>query len=233
MDPITEVVSSGTVPLLEYAVRTGRTIPETLKRAGKGTIRQVIAITPPATSAGVSGGLDSSSDAKARGARAIQRDLNRVFVPVRLKGKRREAVSGAEMVTIHARLLAQKRPGAPMKRDRGQPYYVDQRKFNLLEVKLASHVGRLAAGWLPAAEALALAVPQWISRHGLGRGGYEAKFEGDEMFIKSTNNASPFAPIAETQRRVDYALVYQANAMRREMEFLLLKDARSSGLRVA
>lgn len=235
MDPVTTVASSGVIPLERYAFVMNKTFPEVMTRTARGLIRRGIAIMPPATAQGVAGGLDSGSEAKQRGFRAIERDLNKVFVPVRLKGRRKEAITGAEMVRIHQRHLAHKRPGAPMRRDRAQPYYVDARKFTALATKLRSHVGRLAAGWMPAAQAVKQTAPAWISRHGLSRGSVQMDLEGTSLYFRAVNHApnAPAAIVSEAQRRVNYATAYQANAMNREMQHLLLKRAGEVGLKVA
>lgn len=232
MEPTTEVFAPGAIPLERYAFVMNRTFPEVLERAGRGIVRRAIAITPPASAEGIEGGLDSGGEAKQRGFRAISRDLNKLFVPVKLKHKRREAISGAEMVRIHARALSFKRPGAKMRRDRGQPYYVDARKFRALEDKLRSHVGRLASGWVAAAQAVKAAVPAWVSRHGSGRGIVQFDFNSSELYFEAVNYASnvPAYIRTEAQRRINYAVQYQANAMNREMQALLLKRASESGL---
>ena len=234
MEPTFDVLAPGAIPLQRYAMVMDRTFPQVLERAARGIVRRGIAITPPASAAGVEGGLDSGGEAKVRGYRAISRDLNKLFVPVKLKHKRKEAISGTEMVRIHARALSYKRPGAPMRRDRGQPYYVDARKFRALEVTLRSHVGRMASGWVAAAQAIKAAVPAWISRHGGSRGTVQMDFSSRELYFEAVNYA-PNVPAfirTETQRRINYATQYQANAMNREMQAVLLKRAGESGLGV-
>jgi hypothetical protein len=225
MDLIADIVSRGPDPLLQFALVSHKSLPDVVRQGGRGAIRHVISFTPPATAAGIQGGLDSGSEAKQRGFRTIERDLNKVFSPVRIKGKRRGGMTGAELVGVHLRHLAAKRPGSPMRRDRPQPYFVDRRLFQQLLVKLRSHVGRLAAGWMPAAAALSVATPAWISRHGLSRGTYQADFGGDVMFIRSVNHASAHAPTAELQRRVPYAVTYALNDMRRQIPYILRKQA--------
>ncbi|HVT74582.1 MAG TPA: hypothetical protein VHD61_15720 [Lacunisphaera sp.] len=233
MEMITDVLVDGTKVIEAFANAAHRSFKSAFLQTGRGAVRNVVAITPPAAAANGPGTLDNSSSAKARGASAINRDLIRVFAPVRLKHKRREIYSGADMVEIHRERLAKKRPGAPMTRGRAQAYYVDVRKFNALADKLRSHVGRLAAGWLPAAQALGVTTPQWISRHGLGRGTFRADLEGSAMFLESVNLASPFAPTAELQRRVGYAVQYALNDLTRQMPVLLARNAREVGLEVS
>ena len=231
MDIITEVEWNGANVIEEFARVSRKSFQAALLQAGRGAIRHVISITPPASASGIARGLDSGSEAKRRGYGAIARDLGKVFVPVKIKGQRRERISGAELVAIHRRHLGYKRPGAPMRRY-GGPFFVDRRKLDHLQTKLQSHVGRLAAGWLPAAQALGVATPQWVSRHGLGRGSFRADLGGDEMILESVNLASPFAPVAELRRRVPYAVDYAMNDLRRQITFLTARNARASGFLV-
>lgn len=232
MDPETAVSSSGVFSLERYAMLTGRTFKDSLIRAARGAVRHVIRITPPFNA---DGGPDSpTGEAKARGARAIERDLETIFAPVRLKRKRKERISGAEMVGIHLRHLKIKRPGKPMRRY-GGPYFVDRRKFSALANKLRSHVGRLAAGWLPAVATIgATATPGWVSRH-TGRGYAQLELDGASMYFQAVNQPHnlPAALAAELDRRVSYATQYQFNGMQRELNHLLLRDATKAGLSVA
>lgn len=234
MEIETSIPAPPELPLERYAAVMGKTFPEVLLRGGRGVVRRAIAVMPPASASGVAGGLDSGSQAKVRGFKAIDRDLNRIFVPVKLKGKRKERISGAEMVRIHARHLRYKRPGAPMRRY-GGPYYVDARKFKALGDKLRTHVGRLASGFVAAAQALRVAVPAWIARHGPARGTVQIELTGDTLYLEAVNYA-PKVPSfirTETQRRINYAIGYQANAMNRELHAVLLKRARETGFQVA
>lgn len=234
MEPTFEVLSSGVLPLERYAEVMNRTFPQVLETAARGVVRRAISITPPASASGVEGGLDTGGEAKLRGYRTISRDLNKLFVPVKLKHRRKEAISGTEMVRIHARALSYKRPGAAMRRDRGQPYYVDARKFNALEMKLRSHVGRLASGWVAAAQAIKAAVPAWISRHGSSRGSVQMDFDSNELYFEAVNTA-PGVPAyisAEAQKRIAYATQYQAKAMMKGMQGFLDRRARECGFQV-
>lgn len=232
MDPETSVASSGVFSLERYAMLTNRTFKDSLLRASRGAVRYVIRITPPFHA---DGGPDApTGPAKVRGARAIERDLNTIFIPVRLKRQRPERISGARMVAIHLQHLAKKRPGAKMRRY-GPPMYVDARKFSVLAQKLRSHVGRLASGWMPAVNAVgATGTPQWISRHS-GAGNARIDLDGAELSFYAVNQPKFLDThlAAEMDRRVPYAVRYQFNAMQRELDHLLLRDATKAGLSVA
>jgi hypothetical protein len=231
------MLTSGSDILERFAFAANKTFAATLLQAGRGAVRYAIEITPPASASGVTSGLDSPGQARLRGQQSIRRDLNHAFAPVRLKGKRKERISGAQLVQIHHRLLSQKRPGAPMKRDRGQPYYVDARKLRTLERKLISHVGRLASGWVAAAQALNVrGVPSWVARHGSMRGSVDVQLEGTALYVSAVNQLSPRAPAwigPETQRRANYAARYALNDLQRQLPHLLARQARAAGLAAA
>lgn len=231
MDVATQVLSSGALPLERYAHVTGRTFAETLQRAARGVVRRGMGIMPPANDTRGTGGALTTGD-RTRGYRAIHRDLHTLFAPVRLKNKRPERISAAQMVRLHAEALKRKRPGARMRRTTAQPLYVDARKLTALETKLRSHVGRLASGFMAAAQAVRVSAPGWVSRHGASRGSVEMSLTGAELYFEAVNYA-PNVPAwirTEAQRRVNYALRYQAAAMNRELQHLLMKDARTAGL---
>lgn len=234
MQPITSINDSMSRTLRRFAMVTDRTFPEVMLRAGRGVIKRVMGITPPASNVSPRGrgGALTNAD-KQRGIKAIRRDLNTLFVPVRLKHKRKERLTGAQMVTIHQRALSRKRAGSKMRRH-GAPNYVDKFKFTALRKKLESHVGRFASGWVSVAHALKVRAPAWVSRHGPTRGAVRMDLKSRDMFIEATNRA-PNLPLymhADVQRRVDAAIRYQGRAMERELQYLLKSEARKSGLTV-
>lgn len=232
MEIETRVIYFGSGFLQKYAMLTGRTFQDTMIRAAKGLTRHAIRITPPFSA---DGGPDAPhGSAKARGAAAIERDLDIIFSPVRLKGKRKERIKGAEIVEIHRRHLKNKPFGKPMRRF-GGPYFVDRRKLSALATKLRSHVGRLAAGWLPAVTTTgATGTPGWVARHS-ARGWARLDLDGGEMIFEAVNQPKflPAKLAAEMDRRVDYAAGYQMKGMQRELSHLLMRDATKAGLSVA
>jgi hypothetical protein len=237
MDIETSISFSGVPILTRFAEASGKTFRETLLQTARGAVRHAIKITPPAAATGGAGTLDSGPEARRRGESAIRRDLHYAFAPVKLKGKRKEQISGAQLVAIHHRLLAAKRPGSPMERDRGQPYFVDIRKLKLLQNKLVKNVGKLASGWVASAQALnAKGTPAWVARHGAGRGAVDIQLEGSQIFVSATNVLGPHTPAwvgPEMQRRARYAQQYALNDLTRQMPALLARDARQSGLGAA
>lgn len=215
----------------DWARRTGKTQAEVLRTSAKMTIsnpRQgsgLLQITPPCSKGRT--GLDG----KRAGEAAIARDLGRVFRGVRIMNRRAEQWPDVE--GIHRRLFADKRPGSPLRSDRGrQGYYVDEKKLRLLGRQLRPRVGHLAAGWVPSARALGAAVPAWIGRHGGSRGTIRMSFSAPRYSIEMTCFAPPNSPWQELERRVPYAIRYATNNLERQMQGPFERDARASGFGV-
>lgn len=211
----------------EMAAATGRTVEDVARQQMKLLVRDVMAITPPG-SAGVSGRA-----ALKAGENAIDRDLGRMgFKPVALKGfrtithvpaghvkgevvsiaavrvKTRENPRFADPDAFHASCLLS-RHGRKVTRGGRQGFYVDQRKFKLMRARLFAQIGRLAAGWIPAADALGVAVPAWIRRHaGSARGTFSVSNSASRITIEAVNQfpdtASELA--AATRRRINFAI---------------------------
>lgn len=186
----------------------------------------LIDLTPPG------GGGTSGLAAKRRGERAIARDLNRVFAPVRLK--RRAAERHPDPAAIHRRLLIAKRPGSPLRSDRGkQKYYVDAAKFNALARALRVRVGRLASGWLVALHRLGGRGPAWVERHGAGPGDVVVDVAGRKKVVEMSLLARAHAPVAELERRVPAALYYTSRRIKRAIEGTVAAQARRAGFKGA
>ena len=195
-------------------------------RNGAGLLQ----ITPPG-SQGVIG-----LAARRQGERAIDRDLSRMFTPIRLKHKREERWPLEFMRNIHEDVFRHKVAGRPvprgvMTRHGAGPFYVDQRKLRRLAQELKLRIGRLSAGWLPAARALGAAVPAWIARHGSANGTVRLEFRGGVHECEMVAYANPGAPVAEVERRIPYAIGYAAKGAERALEFLIQRSARSAGFR--
>lgn len=186
----------------------------------------LLQITPPSSAS------STGTTAKKAGEAAIERDLAAVFTGVRLKKKRVE--QWPDVAGIHRRLFLQKRPGAKLRSDRGRAaYYVDSVKLRALLLQLKGNVGKLASGWLAAAQALGVRAPAWISRHGPRRGDVRTQLTGPQLEIEMACLAPPNAPAEELDRRVRYALNYQEKALDRQIAFLTERDARRAGFKTS
>lgn len=223
---ITRPSFSLALPVQQFAETMHRSFEESLLRNGAGLIRRVMGITPPGSADGASGGLNSES--RARGEKAIARDMAAIFIPVALKHKRAERWPDPGEIHL-ARLRSDSRYNGRLTRGHAQAYYVDVNKLRSLYVDLKSHVGRMAAGWMPAARALGVSAPAWVARHS-SLGSYEVVRDADGIRLIAVN-ASMFPKLmAEMQRRLPYATEYQFNAMTREMAAFAAKELRQLGI---
>ena len=110
---------------------------------------------------------------------------------------------------------------------------MDTRKFAAVLKERQSRVGRLAAGWSAAAEALDVPLQNWVSRHGAGGGTIRQDLRSAQMRI-TVRNLAPGLPAnlrAEMVRRIAYAVKYQGDAMRREVDYYAGKVARDLAIK--
>lgn len=230
-----------TPTLREFARVMRRELPEVVKEAARRTTREVIAITPPA-SAGMVG-----RDAYNQGRSKINRDLNRVFAPVKLKGRRvinivfgrpvstpiviKTVEQYPDLVAVYRQNSTWRTSGTGHSSKRlRHKFYVDQRKFNQLRKAKEARLGRLASGWSAAATSLGVAIPAWIRRHGNAAGGVQSQLTGDKLFIRVTN-FGPGVPgnvRTDLARRLPYAMRYALNGMARNIAAVTAKSARTA-----
>lgn len=244
MQPTLDLVRDNITPTIKrYSEVMGRDSKTVVLRAAKGVTRRVSSITPPG-SAGVTGAA-----AYRQGRTAIAKDLNRVLAPVKLKRRRViTMVFGrrlANPITVKTteqypdvaaayrsrRTFSQKGLGVSTGRAR-QKIYVDRAKFRRLQKSKEARVGRLAAGWAPAANAVGINLPTWIRRHGAVAGGVVQKFTAATAHFHAFNLA-PNAPTHvrnELARRIPPALRYQQAAMEREINYMVFKRAQQNAI---
>lgn len=227
-----------------YADEVGKTLADTIKRAAKGATRRVIELTPPA-SEGITGAAAYRS-----GRKKIERQMHAVLAPKKLKGKRViTVVFGrrlARPITVKTRekypdvvgLYRQhtKFSNTGTKVSISKPakkFFVDEKKFNRLLRDKQSRVGRLASGWMAAAEMLDVPVQNWIKRHGRALGSVKVNLLTSRMRIDVSNHASgvPEHVKAEMKRRIGYAVEYQRAAMEREMRYVMMKRAQEHAIK--
>lgn len=199
-------------------------------RALRGLARRVVGITPPANSDSPRGrgGSITSAD-RARGDRAIERDLHHIFTPVTSGGI---GAKGQDPAPIHRRIfIANKKPGKLLRSDlpAGQFYFADERALAQLEVRLKRKVGRLAGQWNSGVEALGIRSPAWVARHGSADGDHRLVLGFlTYAFVMSATDV-PDSVRGELIRRIGYAISYTENSMEREIEAILLKAADRAG----
>jgi len=243
VNPTLELVEDRLTPsITRYAEVMGRTLADTIKRAARGVTRRVVAITPPG-SAGVAGAA-----AYRQGRAKIKSQMNQILAPVRLKGQRRITVVFGrtlkrpftvptkerfpDVAAIYRQRTSARKNGVGIRASRGAKAFVDVRKFNAILKAKEGRVGLLASGWAGAAAALDVPMQQWISRHGAGRGSIKQDFYGSRMHITVHNFAAgaPANVTAELSRRIAAALVYQREAMGREISHMVFKKAQEHAI---
>ncbi len=232
----------------EFAAATDREVNDVARQQmklaiqGSGRIPGIFDITPPAGN-GVQGVA-----AKRAGEQAIVRDLGLMgFEPVTIKGYRQiNTVFGHKLkdpirvktklnpkfadpkIHHHSRLLAAKGRRGRITRGGGkkgvwggaQAFYADRVKFNAFKRNLLSHVGRLAAGWIPAALELGARVPAFILRHaGSNHGTIEISYtDGIEIRITNHFPDSASKEASATQRRADYIIGLRVSSLARQLK---------------
>lgn len=108
---------------------------------------------------------------------------------------------------------------------------VETKTYQWFKRRVQERVGLLGAGWNRAAQKLGYNPPQWIKRHGEGRGDCTISLSGERMRIRVTNDV-PFAgTVKNIHRRVNQAIAGQAEAMRRRVEHFVKKAAQRAGFK--
>lgn len=219
-----------------YAMACSLDFEAAALRLSRGMMRRVIGITPPAQGKRGEGGALTHGDKK-RGEDAIDRDLESLFVPVQLKGKRGEQFPN--VADLHRRtFVSSKRPGKLLRRPGPQPWFVDQRKLAVLARELKRRVGKLASGWLAGADAVkATGIPAWVRRHGHSRGTHKLIITLSRTSLSRTHGFTFIAAntsvhpdlVTEMDRRIAYALAYAAKALNRETNAILAKRGQQFG----
>ncbi len=209
----------------------GKTMAELLLSYAKTTMINrhgvgILDLTPPG------GGGTHGHAAKKRGEKTIARDLARIFVGVPIKDKLRER--HPDIAAIHRRHLIRKRPGSPMRCDRGkQKYYVDAAHLRSLAKTLRGRVGRLASGWVVSLRRLGMRGPAWVERHGAGPGEVRIDVHGAKKIVEMTLFARDHAPVADMNRRVSAALFYTSQRVKRAIIGTIAANARGAGFKLA
>jgi hypothetical protein len=207
-----------------YVQGTGRDAEQAARMATRIFMRNVVAITPPGDGAQASDRAALTKADERRGRASILGDLARLFVSVRLRGKRPEEWPDVAGLHRHA-FITGKTPGKRIKRV-GNPKYVDQAKVKALTRALFAKIGRLAASWLAGAEmAGAKGMPAWVKRHGMrGRGSITPPGE-PKFYFEAINPDVPTAIAAELDRRIGYAAFYTGKNLDRQLQAVLTRRA--------
>lgn len=230
---------------------TKRGVAAEFKTVSKGVMTTLLSITPPAAGrrAGEKVGGADGSDAHdhQRGANSIDRDLHAIFKPIHLKGSRTvNTVFGkriAQPVSVPTKekypdvaaiyaIRNKRRHGGKLTRGRRAAYYVGENKLSALAATLKKRIGYAAAGFAPAAKAVGARLPSYAKgKNAPGVGLFEVT--ETEFHFHAENLVPYIGAIAEgdMQRRLQYALESQTNAMLRRVPYMAAAAARQAGFR--
>lgn len=196
----------------EFSTVTKRGLVDVGLAAAKGFVKNAAAITPP--------GKGSLVGAKQRGQAAVAGDIAKILVGVTRKSDlNNRSGSPAE---IHARFRSRSTGRVNPRRLRDK-HRVGRGELTAYRRKMMGHVGKLAAGWNAAAQKLGLRLPEWISRHGQGRGGVSVMISSGGLTISMQNKVPFIGNVRGLNSRVQSALRYQERSMMRQVAHLLEK----------
>ena len=198
---------------------TKRTGAEVLRTQARGVVTTLMRVTPPAN-----GVNDTATAARRRGEASVRADVSRVIYPVRRvqPGKRIDPAAAIE-----------RRRGARTGRvSRGERYAVEAPEFRAELARRLAEVGKLAAGWAPAARRLGVRVPAWINRHGGDGFGGEVMSEGVRIRVLMVNGTIYARAQRDLERRVQWALDEQGRAMERAASRGMHEGFRRAGFEV-
>jgi hypothetical protein len=185
-------------------------------RQGKGVMKEVIANVPPCN-----GKADLA--AKRIGERAIERDIGKLFVAAAGGGRPPAPVA---METIHQSARTDK--GRVSGRSRGR------NRQRVSKTALKSYlrdaqkgVGNLAAGFLPAANAVGYRPPAWIARHS-APGSVSLHISSHGIRFRAINNVQYANKVNFIESRIQRGINRQTAKIYLEVEHLLWKAAGAS-----
>jgi len=198
---------------------------ELVTQAAKGFIRDIVAITPPA-SQGVTG-----TAARKAGETIVQTDLLKIVQPVLAvgRGARAALASKEEILAAHERARVPS-SGRVNPRNRKDKLFAAQNVVLAIIASLKREVGWLAAGWITAATRLSVALPAWVRRHPTSPGDLR-KIDRLGLFRLELESAVKFVGnVSDYQRRVQKVIDYQARKLDRVADAMIKKALRDSGL---
>lgn len=229
------------------AAITARELKEELFVQARGIFKEIFRVTPPASGTG-------AAAAKKAGQRSIDRNLNRLFRPVPIKGHRLithlfgDPNPDVKNPPPYVVQTVEKHPNvdaiylaAARQAKRGRQFKLpyrrlpaDVKKVNRLGRELKRRVGWLGAGFAPAAEKVGLKAPAYIRRHKGRAPGWVKISEGKRgIRIVFVNDVRYADQIDGLRRRVQWAINQQAKKIERQIPFVLRHAARKGGFPVS
>lgn len=185
-------------------------------RQAKGVMKEVIANVPPAM-----GKADLA--AKRIGEKAVERDIGKLFVAVSAQGRTPAPVA---MESIHQAARTDKGRVAGRSRGRNR-HRVSKAALQAYMRDAKKGVGQLAAGFLPAANAVGYRPPAWISRHS-APGSVSVRITSHSLRFRAVNNVAYANKVTFIQSRIQRGINRQTAKIFLEVEHLLWKAAGAS-----
>ena len=199
--------------LKAFAANSKKSNEAVIKDQARLFVKDVILITPP--------NKDFKANRKG-GETAIKDDIRKIM---RQSNARDASTDPAE---IHAR-FRDKQTGRVNKRNLKIKYRVANLAGYIK--KELEKVGVLASGWNAAASKLGAKVPEWISRHGTGRGSIKLAFGLNECRITITNAVKFAGGVKGLVSRVQRALDKRTGALTRQLDHFQKKSGKDAGFR--
>src|ERR1043166_1664487 len=231
--------------ILEKARAIGRGFSEEFQDQMRLLVKAVVDIPPPASGKANRGAVEQGraairSDLFAmgfvpvdiKGHRTIPKAFGRPIKPVPVvthenpKFADPDAFHAARLASVAARRATRRGQFARVSRGGKQAFYVARAKYAAMVSRLNAEIGTLAAGWCGIAARMNLSLPAWITRHaGKTPASFNVNFDPNagngRMFIYAAIHAPGTVAdslISDTQRRIEAAKGYRANAIVRGLE---------------
>ncbi|XHR30914.1 MAG: hypothetical protein ACFUZC_10185 [Chthoniobacteraceae bacterium] len=199
--------------LKRFEANSKRSREAVLKDQARLFVRDVILVTPPNKNFKLN---------RKGGEAAVSNDIRKIL----RQSKAKDAVSDPS--DIHAR-FRDRHTGRVNKRNLKTKYRVANLAVYIK--KELEKVGILASGWNAAAAKLGARVPEWISRHGTGRGAIKITVSLAEVRITITNAVKFASGVDGLIRRVQAALDKRTGAMNRQVDHFQKRAAKEAGFK--
>jgi len=219
---------------LDMMVTTSkRTAIEVINENFKGTIRNLLAISPPMGGAANSASFKFNAKGQktgavdfaaglAKGRTCILADIKKAFHQVAATDHRAFADKDEALSWyLKARNSRKRIPGRPQRAATNKE--VD---FVLREIQ--KRQGSFPAGWSKAATYFGISLPKWISRWGGVRSRMDVEVSQWGYYLTATNSTSHREGV-KIQSIADAAIGMQANNMARQIEHYAKEKAKSAG----
>jgi hypothetical protein len=187
------------------------------KAQAKGVMKEVIAYIPP-------GQGKADLGAKKRGEGAVEGDLQKLF-----EGVSPQRAEQTDLAPIHDRHRNAR--GKVIGVRKNAQYKVPRAALTAYIRETKTHVGYLAAGFNAAAAKVGYRPPAWIWRHH-SPGSVSLRITDRGIRFLATNAVPYASKIAILERQIQKGITAQTSKIRREVDFLLKRQAKAAGFKV-